>query len=93
MFIRYLRHLDISNCCLQPRHATPVAEAINQNHFISGLHYDGNAGMADPKGFVHINEDQVGRLHAPHRLRHALMRRIIRMRVQAAGWHMAECHC
>jgi Ran GTPase-activating protein (RanGAP) involved in mRNA processing and transport len=46
---RGLRHLDISNCSLSPRHASLVADAFNNNHSITGFHYDGNTGLLDPK--------------------------------------------
>jgi Ran GTPase-activating protein (RanGAP) involved in mRNA processing and transport len=46
---RGLRHLDLSNCSLSPRHASILADAFNNNHGITGFHYDGNAGLLDPK--------------------------------------------
>jgi len=50
-----LRHLSISNCCLSPHHALIVATAFNQNHTVTGIHYEGNTGMSDAKCFIHVN--------------------------------------
>lgn len=44
-----LRHVDLSNCCLVPRHAALIAEAFNNNHSITGFHYQGNTGVLDTK--------------------------------------------
>lgn len=62
-FAEYIRsnqslvHLDMSNNYLGKEDTKIIAEALAQNHTLYGLHYQGNAGYVDSKGFLQVTED------------------------------------
>ena len=49
---RGIRHLDLSNCCLSAHHSRILGDALIRNYFITGIHFEGNTGYLDSKGFI-----------------------------------------
>ena len=49
---RSIRHLDLSNCCLNSHHSRIMGDALIRNYFITGIHFEGNTGYLDSKGFI-----------------------------------------
>jgi Ran GTPase-activating protein (RanGAP) involved in mRNA processing and transport len=51
-----LVHLDISNNSLGQADSNIIATALMNNHTLYGIHYDGNFGYIDPRGFLKVLE-------------------------------------
>ena len=51
-----LVHLDLSNNYFTKSAAITISKALEQNHTLYGLHFQGNVGYIDPKGFLVIPE-------------------------------------
>ena len=49
-----LLHLDLSHNKLGKEDSKIISEALVNNHTLYGLHYDGNYGYIDPKGFLKL---------------------------------------
>lgn len=53
-----MRHLDISNNYFNVESSYKIAEALTKNKTIYGIHYSGNAGYIDSRGFLIVDENQ-----------------------------------
>ena len=50
----YLRHLDLSFCNLGASECKILGELIKDNHTLWGLHFLGNEGYVDERGFIKL---------------------------------------
>ncbi|EGR31140.1 leucine rich repeat protein [Ichthyophthirius multifiliis] len=66
-----LRHLDLSNNYIDFENSKKIAEGLEKNKTIYGLHYSGNTGYIDSRGFLvledNLNEDLTG-MHIKQRI-------------------------
>ena len=53
-----LIHVDISNNKIGETDVETIAEGLKENHTIFGIHFVGNAGHVDNKGFVIRSDEQ-----------------------------------
>ncbi len=49
-----LLHLDLSNNNFNPEQSRHLKEAVRENHTLYGLHFEGNAGFVDSRGFIQL---------------------------------------
>ena len=52
-----LVHLDLSNNYLNKADSKLIAEDLKNNHSIYGIHYQGNTGYINSKGFLIIPDE------------------------------------
>lgn len=51
-----LIHLDLSHNLIDANNTAIIAKGLETNHTLLGLHYFGNSGYIDPKGFLKVRE-------------------------------------
>jgi hypothetical protein len=47
-------HVDISFCDIEKNNSAILAKALESNHTIYGLHFEGNSGFIDPRGYLRL---------------------------------------
>jgi hypothetical protein len=67
-------HLDVSYCEIYEEDSKTIAEALRLNRTIYGLHYQGNKGRIDFKGF--LLPSSKGHQETPMSIRAGLVQRI-----------------
>jgi hypothetical protein len=45
-------HMDISFCEIKLKSIPEIAKALTKNHTLYGLHFEGNSGFIDHRGFL-----------------------------------------
>jgi len=50
----YLKHLDLSFCNMKESECKIFGELLKDNHTLWGLHFTGNWGYIDERGFIKI---------------------------------------
>ena len=54
-----LEHVDLSYNHLNARDTVMLGMALKRNHVLMGLHYEGNAGWVDSRGFLRMAKQNV----------------------------------
>jgi hypothetical protein len=54
-----LRHLDLSSNYFGKQDTQSISDALNQNQTIYGIHFTGNYGFVDSRGFLVVNEESL----------------------------------
>lgn len=58
-------HVDISFCDIDKSCSQILAEALKNNHSIYGLHYEGNSGFVDGKGYLKLTAKEFSQYPLP----------------------------
>ena len=67
-------HVDVSFCELKIKEVELLAKSLEKNHILYGLHFEGNSGFIDHKGFLKCTEKEFSQYPLP--IMKGILRRI-----------------
>ncbi len=89
-----LVHLDLSHNKIRKEDCSIIAQGLAQNHSLWGLHFIGNEGHMDVKGFLLPDKDQwSGEVTAEHLAHRISGRRMVITRKEEGGKYQSADNC